>query len=77
MKEKIVIGQPPEHGGEKYLTRKEVAAGFGVDPRTIDNWRVKYEMPHYCVGGQVRFKESQVEAWANTMRRGKLVPGMV
>jgi excisionase family DNA binding protein len=77
MKKRIVVGQPPNLGGENYLTRKEVAARFGVDPRTIDNWRFKYDMPHYCVGGQVRFKESEVEAWATTMRRGKLVPGMV
>ena len=77
MKKIVVVGQPPKPGGEKYLTRKEVAARFKVDVRTIDNWRVKYQMPHYCVGGQVRFKESQVEAWAETMRRGKRVPGMV
>jgi len=72
----IVVGQPPKNGGEKYLTRKEVADRFGVDPRTIDNWRRNYDMPHYRMGGQVRFKESEVDAWAQTMRRGKPVPGM-
>ena len=60
-----------------YLTRKEVAAKFGVGPRTIDNWRKNYSMPYYRMGGQVRFVESEVDAWAKTMRRGKPVPGMV
>ena len=77
MKKRAVVGQLPKHGGEEYRTRKEMAAKFGVGVRTIDNWRRNYDMPHYCVGGQVRFKESQVEAWAETMRRGKRVPGMV
>jgi excisionase family DNA binding protein len=77
MKKILVVGQPPKPAGEKYLTRKEVAARFNVDVRTIDNWRVKYQMPHYCMGGQVRFVESEVDAWAKTMRRGKPVPGMV
>ena len=53
-----------------------MADWFGVDPRTIDNWRRNYDMPHYRMGGQVRFKESEVDAWAQTMRRGKPVPGM-
>ena len=77
MKESVVVGPPPRPGGVKYLTRKEVAAKFGVDPRTIDNWREKYGMPYYRMGGQVRFVESEVDAWAKTMRRGKPVPGMV
>ena len=59
------------------LTRKEVAAKFGVAVRTIDNWRHKYDLPHYCMGGQVRFVGSEADAWAKTMRRGRPVPGMV
>ena len=54
-----------------------MAAKFGVGVRTIDNWRRHYDMPHYRVGGKVRLVESEVDAWAKTMRRGKLVPGMV
>jgi len=76
MKTSVFVGPAPKQGGEKYLTRKEVAAKFGVDPRTIDNWREKYGMPHYRIGGQVRFVESQVDAWSKTMRRGKPVLGM-
>jgi hypothetical protein len=71
------VGQPPRPGGARYLTRKLVAARFEVDVRTIDNWRRNYDMPHYCMGGQVRFVGREVDAWAKTMRRGKLVPGMV
>ena len=77
MKKTIVVGQPPKPWGEKYLTRKMMASRFEVDVRTIDNWRGNYDMPHYCMGGQVRFVGSEVDAWAKTMRRGKLVPGMV
>jgi excisionase family DNA binding protein len=77
MKTSVVVGPPPQQGGVVYLTRKEVAAKFGVGPRTIDNWRKNYSMPYYRMGGQVRFVESEVDAWAKTMRRGKPVPGMV
>jgi excisionase family DNA binding protein len=77
MKKIVVVGQPPKPGGEKYLTRKEVAAKFGVAVRTIDNWRHKYDLPHYCMGGQVRFVGSEADAWAKTMRRGRPVPGML
>jgi excisionase family DNA binding protein len=77
MKKIVVVGQPQKPGGEKYLTRKEVAARFKVDVRTIDNWRVKYQMPHYCVGGQVRFKGSEVDAWMKTRRRGGPLPRVV
>jgi excisionase family DNA binding protein len=75
MKAKTHDGHPPKPAGEKYLTRKEVAARFGVDVRTIDNWRDKYKMPHYCVGGQVRFVGSEVDEWMKTRRRGGPVPG--
>ena len=70
MKAKTHDGHPPKPAGEKYLTRKEVAARFGVEVRTIDNWRSSYRMPHYHIGGQVRFVGSEVDAWAKTWRRG-------
>jgi excisionase family DNA binding protein len=70
MKKIIDVGQPPKPGGEELLTRKEVAARFGVDVRTIDNWRRRYRMPHYRIGGQVRFVGSQVDTWMKSWRRG-------
>jgi excisionase family DNA binding protein len=75
MKKIFVVSQPPKPAGEKYLTRKEVAARFNVDVRTIDNWRNRYRMPYYCVGGQIRFKPSEVDAWMKTRRRGGPLPG--
>ncbi|MBI5385068.1 MAG: helix-turn-helix domain-containing protein [Verrucomicrobia bacterium] len=38
--------------------------------RTIDNWRQKFQMPHYRIGGRIRFLSSEVEAWMKTLRRG-------
>jgi excisionase family DNA binding protein len=77
MKKKTKVGQPPKPAGEKFLTRKEVAARFGVDVRTIDNWRSRYRMTHYRIGGQVRFLGSEVDAWMTAWRRGGPVPGRI
>lgn len=77
MKKSVLVGRPAEQAGKKYKTRKEMADKFEVDVRTIDNWRRNYRMPWLLVGGQVRFKERAVEAWAETSRRGRPVPGMV
>ena len=75
MKQEINVGQPPTRGGEALLTRKEVAARFEVDVRTIDNWRSRYGMPHYRIGGQVRFVGSEVDGWMKGWRRGGPVAG--
>jgi excisionase family DNA binding protein len=77
MKKEINVGQPPKPGGEELLARKEVAARFGVEVRTIDNWRSWYRMPHYRIGGQVRFVGSEVDAWMKGWRRRGPVLGTV
>ena len=77
MKKISNVGQPPKPWGEELLTRKEVAARFGVDIRTIDNWRSRYRMPHYRIGGQVRFVGSEFDAWMKSWRRGGPVLGWV
>ena len=59
------------------LTRKEVAARFGVDVRAIDNWRSRYRMPHYRIGGQVRFVGREADAWMKGWRRGGPMLGRV
>lgn len=64
---RVVVAGP---GDGEYLSRKEVARKFGVTDRTIDNWRKKFGLPHYRLGGRVRFKPSDMDAWMKTFRRG-------
>lgn len=44
------------------LTEADLAGIFGVDVRTIADWRRKQDWPHVRVGRVVRFTEEQVES---------------
>lgn len=40
-----------------------------IPPRTIYNWRLRWEgPPAYRVGRHLRFRKSDVEAWLSTVR---------
>lgn len=48
---------------DRLLTTREVAALFGVDPRTVTVWVRAGRIPALLTpGGQRRFKESEVRA---------------
>ena len=67
------------------LDKKQAAVRLGVTVSTLDG-SLKSEIPRYKIGGSVRFKESEVDAYIESCRvkmsqpmeigRFKYVPGM-
>ena len=50
-------------GGERLLTSAEVAAIFGVDPKTVSRWALRGRIPSVRTPGRHRrFREAEVRA---------------
>ena len=47
---------------EPFITKTELARHMGFSTRWVER-RVKDGMPHYRVGGRLRFQKSQSIAW--------------
>lgn len=47
---------------QKYVSKPDLAAMFGVTPRTIDNWAAEGKIRGYRLGRTVRFSLAEVEA---------------
>ena len=61
---------------ERLLTASEVAELLGFSPATIVDWAEADKIPSYKLGGRLRFRSSEVEAWLEDRRRGPdLRPG--
>jgi len=48
----------------QYISRSEVAAMWGVNPRTVERLEYDGELTAYRFGRCVRYKRSEVDAWA-------------
>lgn len=53
---------------KKYLNVKDVAYVFDIHTQTIYTWVRKNRIPHYKVGGVIRFNPDQVIKWAKKRR---------
>jgi len=53
---------------KKYWGVKEVAEYLGWDERTIYNKVSAREIPHYKVGGSLRFIKEEIDAWVQTQK---------
>jgi DNA-binding transcriptional MerR regulator len=54
------------------LTPQEVADWFGINPRTLANWRSQGTGPPYRkLGHYVRYEEHELRAWLETTRRAQ------
>jgi excisionase family DNA binding protein len=52
------------------LDQKQAAHLLGLSPRTMEAWRLTAGGPRYIkVGGRVRYRRSDLEAWLDTRRR--------
>ena len=60
----------PVDSEPRYLSKKEVAARFGVTPRTIENWTKarKNPLPVTKTSGRPRFIESELSSWLSKGR---------
>jgi excisionase family DNA binding protein len=60
----------PAHDGTALLTARKVAELLGFAPGTIVDWAEAGRVPAFKIGGRLRFRLSEVEAWLETKRAG-------
>ena len=56
---------------EILLTKKEIASRLQISVRSLDVLRSKRGLPTIMVGGQCRFRESEVFSFVDQFRKGK------
>ena len=59
---------------ERLLTAREVAGLLRFAPGTIVDWAEAGKLPAYKIGGRLRFKPSEIEAYVQSKRRGPSLP---
>ena len=55
---------------ERLLTARQLAELLGFAPGTIVDWAEAGKLPCYRIGGRLRFRADEVEAWLAEHRRG-------
>jgi len=55
---------------DRLLTAREVAELLGFAADTIVDWAEDGRVPCFKIGGRLRFRLSEVEAWVESQRRG-------
>ena len=55
---------------ERLLTARDVGHLLGFSPSTIVDWAEAGKVPCFKVGGRLRFRKSEVQAWLETKRAG-------
>ena len=55
---------------ERLLTARQVAELLGFSSATIVDWAEAGKVPAFKVGGRLRFRVSEVEAWLEGSRKG-------
>jgi excisionase family DNA binding protein len=56
---------------EPLLTARQVAELLGFSAATVVDWAEADKIPSFKVGGRLRFRLSEVEAWLEEGRRGR------
>ena len=59
---------------ERLITARDVAEMLGFAPGTIVDWAEAGKLPAYKIGGRLRFRLSEIEAFVQEKRRGPSVP---
>lgn len=56
---------------DEMLTAAELSAEIKIPERTLAQWRYQGRGPRYLkLGGHVRYRRSEVKAWADAGQRG-------
>lgn len=53
---------------ERLLTARELGDLLGFSSSTIQDWFERGDLPGFRVGGRLRFRASEVEAWLEERR---------
>jgi len=56
--------------GDRLWTVPELALFLGLHPKTIYGWVEQGFVPHYKIGGRVRFDPAEVQRWLKARRGG-------
>ena len=56
---------------ERLLTARELGALLGFSTATVVDWAEAGKVPVFKLGGRLRFRLSEVEAWLETKRAGQ------
>jgi excisionase family DNA binding protein len=57
--------------GDRLLTSRELADYLGFSPATVVDWAEARKIPSFKIGGRLRFRLTEVEAWLETHRGGR------
>lgn len=61
---------------QEHLTQAALADRWNISPRTLERWRWLGQGPQYLkVGGQVRYRIRDVEAYEKNQQRGSGADG--
>lgn len=63
-----MIETAPPNGQKKYLKVKDVAELLGKSEGGIYNWVSQKRIPHFHVGGSVRFDREDLEKWVEQQK---------
>jgi excisionase family DNA binding protein len=55
---------------DRLLTAREVGELLGFAPGTVVDWFEAGKLPGFRIGGRLRFRWSEVEAWIEEQRAG-------
>jgi excisionase family DNA binding protein len=55
---------------ESLLTARQIAELLGFAPGTIVDWAEAGKLPHFRIGGRLRFRESEIVEWLEQRRKG-------
>jgi excisionase family DNA binding protein len=55
---------------ERLWTVADVAEYLAVTERTVRAWQTEHRLPHLKIGGVVRFRPTDVVAWADEFEDG-------
>jgi predicted DNA-binding transcriptional regulator AlpA len=58
-------------GGERYFTRKTLAAALQLSTQTLAGWAVRHKSPRYIkIGRGILYSEKSVMQWIAGLQRG-------
>jgi PTS system nitrogen regulatory IIA component len=59
---------------EPLWTVADVAAYLSVSERTVRDWQARRRLPHLRIGGTIRFRPDEVQAWASRFEEAEVTP---
>ncbi len=64
----------PRSAKDQLLTTAQAAELLGLSETTLSTWRStrRADVPYLKIGGRVRYKRSEVEAWVKSQRQGAI-----